>query len=140
MGLTLLDKNIPIVFCYIFSYNAYIGNKRGNIMKKIISIFGIVLFAGIINISDANAYKLLSSKELGRGDAENQNIVVQCTTDTGNISNKTCKLRRYIKCSGNGNAKKCDGWQPWTDLQKPGSKYSNWRDGASQCCNAMGLR
>lgn len=109
-------------------------------MKKIFGMFGIVLFALVINISDANAYKLLSSKELGNDDAENQNIVVQCTTDTGKTANQTCKLRRYVKCSGVGTKKQCNGWQPWKDLQNPGAQYSDWRAGASDCCQSKGLR
>lgn len=89
---------------------------------------------------DVHAYQVLSSKELGRNDARNQNVVVKCTTDTGKVSNQTCTLRRYVKCTGEGTAKKCNGWLPWSDLRTPGSEYSNWQAGASACCRAKGLR
>jgi len=101
-------------------------------MKKIFTI--IFIFGAII--TNAHAYKLVSSKELGRGDAKNQNIVVQCTTDTGKISKQTCKFRRYVKCKKN----KCSGWQPWKDLQNPRREYNSWRNAASDCCKSKGLR
>ena len=88
----------------------------------------------------ANAYQLLSSKELGTGDARNQTVVVKCTTDTGRVSNQTCTLRRYVKCSGTGDNQNCTGWQPWQDLRTPNKKYSDWRSAASACCRAKGLR
>ncbi len=88
----------------------------------------------------ANAYQLLSSKEMGRDDAKNQTVVVKCTTDTGKVATKTCTLRRYVKCTGTGENKQCNGWQPWQDLRTPSKKYSSWRSGASACCRAMGLR
>jgi len=108
-------------------------------MKKIFSLSIFVLLTVIVT-RDANAYKLLSSKELGSGEAQNQNVVVKCTTDTGNISNQTCKFRRYKKCSGTGATKKCDNWQSWKDLQNPGADYTDWRGGAAACCQAKGLR
>lgn len=105
-------------------------------MKKLFIVFiGLLLTA-----FSAQAYQVLSSKELGQMDAKNQNVVVKCTTDTGKISNQTCSLRRYAKCSGTGNAKKCSGWQPWTDLRNPGKQYPDWKAAASGCCRAMGLR
>ena len=105
-------------------------------MKKLF----IALFMVFATVFSADAYQVLSSKELGQLDAKNQNVVVKCTTDTGKISNQTCSLRRYAKCSGEGNTKKCSGWQPWTDLRNPGKQYSDWKTAASACCSAMGLR
>src|SRR5574344_2342950 len=109
----------------------------GEIKMKKIFIAAIVIMTTAFS---ANAYQVLSSKELGNTDAKNQNVVVKCTTDAGKTTNKTCSLRRYVKCSGAGNAKKCSGWQPWADLRKPGTKYSDWKEGASSCCRDMGLR
>ncbi len=105
-------------------------------MKKILSVF--ILFA--TTICSANAYQVMSSKELGKNDAKNQNIVVKCTTDTGKVSNQTCNLRRYAKCTGTGSQKRCSGWQPWRDLRSPSKQYSDWRSAASACCRAKGLR
>ena len=105
-------------------------------MKK---IFIAILMTCSTAIS-ANAYQVLSSKELGQMDAKNQNVVVKCTTDTGKVSNQTCSLRRYAKCSGDGPTKKCSGWQPWTDLRNPGKQYPDWKTAASSCCREMGLR
>ena len=112
------------------------SRPRGEIMKK---LFVAVLMIVATAVS-ADAYQVLSSKELGQRDAKNQNIVVKCTTDMGKVSNQTCTLRRYAKCSGEGNAKKCSGWQPWTDLKTPGKQYADWTTAASGCCRAMGLR
>ena len=109
---------------------------KGDKMKKLfVAIF--VVFSCALS---ANAYQVLSSKELGQFDAKNQNVVVKCTTEMGKVSNQTCSLRRYAKCSGEGNAKKCSGWQPWTDLRTPGKGYADWKTAASACCRAMGLR
>lgn len=105
-------------------------------MKKI--LFAILI--GITSVGGASAYQLLSSKELGRNDAKNQNVVVKCTTDTGKVSSQTCSLRRYAKCTGTGTNKKCSGWQPWQDLRNPSAKYSDWKAAASACCRAKGLR
>ncbi len=105
-------------------------------MKRLLIAFGII----ITTIGGASAYQVLSSKELGKGDARNQNVVVKCTTDTGKISSQTCSLRRYVKCTGTGANKKCNGWQAWKDLRDPAKQYSDWRSGASACCRAMGLR
>ncbi len=105
-------------------------------MKKI--ALGILFLFGII--VNANAYQVLSSKELGRGDAKNQNVVVKCTTPAGGISNQTCSLRRYAKCTGTGSAKNCNGWQQWNDLRSPSKKYSSWQKAAEACCGAKGLR
>lgn len=113
-----------------------IDTKGGNSMKKILSIF----IASFVFVCSANAYQLLSSKELGKNDAKNQNVVVKCTTDTGKLSNQTCSLRRYAKCSGTGNNKNCSGWQPWKDLRNPSKQYSTWQSAASACCRAKGLR
>lgn len=105
-------------------------------MKKIFIAIMLIFTTAI----SANAYQVLSSRELGQLDAKNQNVVVKCTTDTGKVSTQTCSLRRYVKCSGEGAAKKCSGWQPWTDLRTPGKHYPDWKTAASACCRAMGLR
>jgi hypothetical protein len=106
-------------------------------MKK---LFICSLLFAVCSFS-ANAYQVLSSKELGRGDAKNQNVVVKCTTDRGQVSNQTCTMRRYAKCtefkSGNNS---CNGWHPWTDLRNPGKEYSTWQAAANECCRAKGLR
>ena len=105
-------------------------------MKKLITAFFICCTA----ITAANAYQVMSSKELGQGEAKNQNIVVKCTTDTGKVSNQTCSLRRYAKCTGVGNNRRCNGWQPWYDLRTPSKQYSEWKTAANACCRAKGLR
>lgn len=105
-------------------------------MKRILSVLLIAITAA----TSASAYQVLSSKELGQNDAKNQNVVVKCTTDTGQISNQTCSLRRYVKCTGTAKTKRCNGWQPWRDLRNPSSEYADWRSGASACCREMGLR
>lgn len=105
-------------------------------MKKILTAFFVIC----MTIGSASAYQVLSSKEIGQNDAKNQNVVVKCTTDTGKVSNQTCSLRRYAKCTGTGAKKTCSGWQPWSDLRNPGKKYSDWRSAASACCRAKGLR
>ena len=110
--------------------------NKGEKMKKLLIVCLTIMSATM----SANAYQVLSSRELGQRDAKNQNVVVKCTTDTGKISNQTCSLRRYAKCTGEGNAKKCSGWQPWSDLKTPGRQYADWKTAASACCRAMGLR
>ena len=105
-------------------------------MKKLF----IAFIMTATTVLSANAYQVLSSRELGQRDAKNQNVVVKCTTDTGKVSTQTCALRRYAKCSGEGNAKKCSGWQPWVDLKNPSKQYADWKTAASGCCRAMGLR
>lgn len=105
-------------------------------MKRLIS----ALLIAITTIGTASAYQVLSSKELGQNDAKNQNVVVKCTTDTGKISNETCSIRRYAKCNGTGDKRRCVGWQPWRDLRSPDKQYSDWKTAASACCRAKGLR
>lgn len=105
-------------------------------MKKIIMSMLVVM----MTVCGASAYQVMSSKELGKNDARNQNVVVKCTTDTGKISNQTCSLRRYAKCTGVGANRRCNGWQPWQDLRTPDKKYSDWKAAASACCRAKGLR
>ena len=105
-------------------------------MKKILLSLIVVLTTACV----ANAYQVISSKELGQNDAKNQNVVVKCTTDTGRVSNQTCSLRRYAKCSGTGTKKRCNGWQPWRDLRNPSKQFSAWKAAASACCRAKGLR
>ena len=72
-------------------------------MKKLLFLLLIIP----LSIGSADAYQILSSKELGKNEAKNQNVVVKCTTDTGKVSNQTCSLRRYAKCTGTGENKKC---------------------------------
>ena len=108
----------------------------GEEMKKIISALMIIG----LGITSASAYQVLSSRELGKNDAKNQNIVVKCTTPSGKVSNQTCSLRRYVKCTGTGANKNCGGWQPWKDLRNPSKQYSDWKAAASACCRAKGLR
>ena len=105
-------------------------------MKKIISALIIAIFT----FGGAHAYQVLSSKELGKNDAKNQNIVIKCTTDMGKLSNQSCNLRRYAKCTGTGSNKRCSGWQPWRDLRNPSKQYSDWKAAASACCRTKGLR
>lgn len=105
-------------------------------MKKFLSACLIIVASAL----SADAYQVLSSKELGQNDAKNQNVVVKCTTDTGKVSNQTCSLRRYAKCTGTGANKKCSGWQAWKDLRDPSKQYSDWKAAASACCRAKGLR
>lgn len=112
------------------------NEKGGILMKKILSAF-LMFF---VVVSAASAYQVMSSRELGQADAKNQNIVVKCTTPAGKVSNQTCSLRRYVKCSGTGTKKVCSGWQGWKDLRNPSKQYSDWRSAASGCCRDMGLR
>ncbi|MCR4917554.1 MAG: hypothetical protein K5912_01255 [Alphaproteobacteria bacterium] len=105
-------------------------------MKKLIIAVCVVAASAF----SASAYQVLSSKELGKNDAKNQNVVVKCTTDMGKISNKTCSLRRYARCTGIGVQKKCSGWQGWRDIRNPEKQYSDWKTAASACCRSMGLR
>lgn len=101
-------------------------------MKKLfISVFMIFVTATV-----ASAYQKVSSNEYGTGDARNQNIVVKCTTPTGQVSNETCSLRRYAKCINNN----CSGWDRWRDLRNTTDTYSDWQSAATACCRAKGLR
>lgn len=104
-------------------------------MKKIL----FVLIATFAFVGNSFAYQVLSTKEFGKSDAKNQNIVVKCTTDTGKVSSETCSLRRYAKCT-DPEKKKCNSWQPWYDLKTPGKNYADWKSAASACCKAKGLR
>ena len=104
-------------------------------MRKILFIL-IAVFALSI---DSFAYQLTSTKENGKGDAKNQTIVVQCTTDTGKESRETCQLRRYIKCTGK-DKKNCTTWQPWRNMRDTAKTYSDWKSAASDCCQKKGLR
>lgn len=105
-------------------------------MKKIFLSF-IITSSFITN---AFAYQVLTTKEFGKDDAKNQNIIVKCTTDTGKISDETCSLRRYVKCLGKDNQSLCTSWQPWRDLRDPSKAYSDWKTAASACCKKKGLR
>jgi len=105
-------------------------------MKKILfSLIAIVLMCG-----NAFAYQVLLTKEMGKGDAKNQNVVVKCTTDTGKLSGETCSLRRYAKCTGKDKQSECDSWQPWRDLRDSTKTYMDWKSAASACCKKKGLR
>lgn len=105
-------------------------------MKKIFTAILLAMFTAM----SANAYQVVSSKELGKGEAKNQNVVVKCTTDLGKLSNQTCSLRRYVKCTGTGTRKTCNGWQGWRDLRNPEKQYSDWKTAANECCRTLGLR
>ena len=105
-------------------------------MKKIILSFVMILSFG----ANAFAYQILTTKEFGKDDARNQNVIVKCTTDTGKESNETCSLRRYAKCLGNDKKSLCTSWQPWHDLRDPGKSYYDWKSAASACCKKKGLR
>ncbi|MBR3510795.1 MAG: hypothetical protein IKN73_01925 [Alphaproteobacteria bacterium] len=104
-------------------------------MKKIFFIL-MAVFSVVLN---ADAYQVLSTKEFGKDDAKNQNVIVKCTTDTGKNSSETCSLRRYVKCS-NKDKNNCNSWQPWRDLRDPANTYSDWKSAASACCKKKGLR
>ena len=105
-------------------------------MKK---IFFVVLMA-VMTVGNAFSYQVLSTKEFGKDDAKNQNVIVKCTTDTGKMSEEICSLRRYVKCSGPDKKTKCDSWQPWRDLRDTTKTYSDWKSAASACCKKKGLR
>ena len=105
-------------------------------MKKIFSVFAVV----ILMCGNAFAYQVLSTKEFGKDDAKNQNVIVKCTTDTGKMSGETCSLRRYVKCTGKDKKTNCNSWQPWRDLRNPSGTYADWKAAASACCKKKGLR
>lgn len=105
-------------------------------MKKIFLSF--VVLSSIF--ANAFAYQLVSTKEMGKDDAKNQNIIVKCTTDTGKTSDELCSLRRYVKCLGKDKKSLCTSWQPWRDLRNPANTYSDWKSAASACCKEKGLR
>ncbi|MBP9999641.1 MAG: hypothetical protein KBT14_03020 [Proteobacteria bacterium] len=100
-------------------------------MKKLF----LFIFAICIT-NNVYGYQKISSNELGMGDARNQNIVVKCTTPGGQISNETCALRRYAKCTNNN----CASWDVWRDLRNTTATYTTWQDAADACCRAKGLR
>lgn len=104
-------------------------------MKRIFFVFT----AMFLIVTNASAYQVLSTKEYGKDDAKNQNVVVQCTTDTGKKSSETCSLRRYVKCVGK-NKKICKAWQPWHDLRDSKTPYNTWQSAARACCKNKGLR
>lgn len=105
-------------------------------MKKIF----FILIATFAVVGNAFSYKLITTKEFGKDDARNQNVIVKCTTDTGKLSEEVCSLRRYVKCTGADNKTNCDLWQPWHDLRDPKGSYSDWKSAASACCKKKGLR
>ena len=105
-------------------------------MKKISFIFMSVVLMCV----NTFANQLLSTKEFGKGDAKNQNMIVKCTTDTGKLSDETCSLRRYAKCIGADNKSNCTAWQPWRDLRDTTNSYTDWKAAASACCKKKGLR
>lgn len=105
-------------------------------MRKLLTALVIICATAM----SANAYQVISSREMGKDDAKNQNVVVKCTTDLGRLSNQTCSLRRYVKCVGTGVNKNCGNWQGWRDLRNPEKQYSDWRTAASACCRSLGLR
>lgn len=105
-------------------------------MKKIFIAF--VMF--VTTVGNTFAYQVLSTKEIGKDDARNQNVIVKCTTDTGKMSEEVCSLRRYVKCTGKNKKSNCNLWQPWRDLRDPSNTYSDWKAAASACCKKKGLR
>jgi len=105
-------------------------------MKKI--LFGLV--AAVVFVGNTFSYQVLSTKEFGKADAKNQNVIVKCTTDTGKLSDETCSLRRYVKCNGKDKRSQCDSWQPWRDLRDTSATYADWKSAASACCKKKGLR
>ena len=65
-------------------------------MKKIFIAF--VMF--VTTVGNTFAYQVLSTKEIGKDDARNQNVIVKCTTDTGKMSEEVCSvLVTYIICN-----------------------------------------
>ncbi|MCL2629301.1 MAG: hypothetical protein FWD33_01220 [Alphaproteobacteria bacterium] len=89
----------------------------------------------------ANAWKLETQRTLGNGEGKNQNVLVRCTTATGQASHQTCSLRRYAKCTRTqSGGQNCTGWQPWTDVRNPGRTFGTWQEAANACCRAHGLR
>ena len=104
--------------------------------KTIFIVFAIVSLFG----NNASAYTVLSTKDFGKDDAKNQNVIVKCTTDTGKMSEEICSLRRYVKCTGKDKKSNCNSWQPWRDLRDPSGTYSDWKSAASACCKKKGLR
>ncbi|MCL1892441.1 MAG: hypothetical protein FWF97_04115 [Alphaproteobacteria bacterium] len=110
-------------------------------MKRFLSVSVLCALCSALLCGAADAYVLQSSKDLGKDDARNQNVLVQCTTPDGGISNQTCHLRRYVKCSvGADEKRRCNGWQYWKDVRKPATSWPDWRRGAEACCQAKGLR
>ena len=105
-------------------------------MKKLF----FVLLSTIVMVGNAFSYQVLSTKEFGKDDAKNQNVIVKCTTDTGKISDEICSLRRYVKCNGKDKKSGCDSWQPWRDLRDSNAAYADWKSAASACCKKKGLR
>ena len=106
-------------------------------MEKILS-FIITIF---LICDGASAYTVISTKDFGKDDAKNQNVIVKCTTDTGKMSDETCSLRRYVKCTGSDKKSNCNSWQPWRDLRDPtNGPFADWKSAASSCCKKKGLR
>jgi hypothetical protein len=105
-------------------------------MKKLF----FVLLTTVAVVGNAFSYQVLSTKEFGKDDAKNQNVIVKCTTDTGKISDEICSLRRYVKCNGKDKKSGCDSWQPWRDLRDSNAAYADWKSAASACCKKKGLR
>ncbi len=105
-------------------------------MKKI--LFSLIAICSVV--VNASAYQVLSTKEFGKDDAKNQNVIVKCTTNTGKTSEEICSLRRYVKCTGKDKKSLCNSWQPWRDLRDTNATYSDWKAAASACCKKKGLR
>ena len=105
-------------------------------MKKMFLFMITVFFI----CGNSFAYKVISTKDFGKDDAKNQNVIVKCTTDTGKMSDEICSLRRYVKCTGKDKKSNCNSWQPWRDLRDPSGTYADWKSAASSCCKKKGLR
>ena len=133
-----MQKGLKTLKNYIelFVKNVYNKIKGSENMKKIFLSFAVILSV----VSNAFAYQVLTTKEFGKDDAKNQNVIVRCTTDTGKLSDETCSLRRYIKCNGKDKKSLCTSWHPWRDLRDTNGSYSDWKSAASACCKNKGLR
>lgn len=104
-------------------------------LRKIVFLF---IFSFLTYSVDA--YQVNKAKELGTGEARNQNMDISCTTTKGDISKEVCILRRYVKCVKNGKTEDCSSWKAWRNVHAPLKEYSTWRAAAEDCCQAKGLR
>lgn len=123
----------------VFFWKNLYNDKRQSRVTDMKKIFFPFICVSLL-ITNAFAYQVLSTKEFGKDDAKNQNVIVQCTTDTGKISDETCSLRRYVKCTSKDKKSDCNSWQPWRDLRDANRGYSDWKAAASACCKKKGLR
>ncbi|MDR1027103.1 MAG: hypothetical protein LBL46_01665 [Rickettsiales bacterium] len=116
---------------------AFAENKRMGAFARVVFHSLILLFSYSLFIASAPAFQMQSQRELGKGEAKNQNVIVKCTTPAGKVSDQSCNIRRFAKCNQKGD---CNGWHPWFDLRSPGKTYGDWRTAAADCCGKKGLR